>query len=81
MRPDVLQRRYRRARRILLSTTNLVIAATGLIILPVLRAQKPKPSEYAVKAAYLYTFGRFVEWPAEATALKGNSFEICAAWT
>lgn len=26
-----------------------------------------RPSEYQVEAAYLYNFGRFVEWPAKDT--------------
>ena len=31
-----------------------------------LRAQMSTPSEYQVKAAFLYNFGKFVEWPADA---------------
>lgn len=37
-------------------------------------AQK-RPTEYQVKAAYLFNFGRFVKWPASATA--ANDFAIC----
>jgi uncharacterized protein DUF4154 len=40
-------------------------------------AQQPKPSEYQVKAAYLYNFGRFVKWPANIPADKGDSFAVC----
>jgi hypothetical protein len=36
-----------------------------------------KPSEYQVKAAYLYNFGRFVEWPAKVTTATTGSFTIC----
>jgi hypothetical protein len=41
----------------------LVLAATAAV-----RAQSdaPPPTEYEVKAAFLYNFARFVEWPAEA---------------
>jgi hypothetical protein len=46
-------------------------AGTGLL------AQQPKPSEYQVKAAYLYNFGRFVKWPAGISAVKGDSFAVC----
>ena len=46
-------------------------AATGLL------AQQAKPSEYQVKAAYLYNFGRFVKWPAGVAAGKGDSFPVC----
>lgn len=44
---------------------------------PVCGQEKSKPSEYQVKAVYLYNFSRFVEWPSQAPALKTNSFEIC----
>ena len=36
-----------------------------------------KPGEYQVKAAYLYNFGRFVEWPARVTSASTGSFTIC----
>ena len=36
-----------------------------------------KPSEFQVEAAYLYNFGRFVEWPASVTTAKTGSFTIC----
>ena len=36
-----------------------------------------KPGEYQVKAAYLYNFGRFVEWPAKLTTANTGSFTIC----
>ena len=42
-----------------------------------LRAQQTKAAEYAVKATYLYNFSRFVQWPADAGAAKGESFPIC----
>jgi hypothetical protein len=42
---------------------------------PCLHAQRSNPSEYEVKAAYLYDFGKFVAWPANvATA---DDFPIC----
>jgi hypothetical protein len=34
------------------------------------------PTEYQVKAAYLYNFGKFVEWPTRATTSE-SSFNIC----
>jgi hypothetical protein len=42
-----------------------------------LHAQQSKPTEYQVKAAYLYNFGRFVKWPAGVAAGKGDSFPVC----
>jgi hypothetical protein len=53
------------------------IVILALLHIPVLQAQQPKVSEYQVKATYLYNFGRFVQWPANATAAKGDSFSIC----
>jgi hypothetical protein len=62
------------------------LAAAALVwALPVvhcLEAQKSSPTEYEVKAAYLYNFGRFIEWPnQEAPAIvpapPGGSFTIC----
>ena len=41
------------------------------------QAQEPKPNEFQVKAAYLYNFGRFVEWPDQNTLDKSEGFEIC----
>jgi hypothetical protein len=41
---------------------------------PVAQGQNSKPTEYEVKATYLYKFGRFVEWPAK---VESDSFSIC----
>jgi len=41
---------------------------------PSAQGQNSKPSEYEVKATYLYKFGRFVEWPAK---VESDSFSIC----
>jgi hypothetical protein len=50
--------------------------AWALVAAPGLWAQGPKPTDYDVKAVYLYNFGRFVEWPASVTA-KRASFTVC----
>jgi hypothetical protein len=52
-------------------------AACVLFAAPSMRAQQSKLPEYEVKAAYLYNFGKFVEWPAMANTGKDNSFAIC----
>lgn len=36
----------------------------------------PPPTEYQVKAAYLFNFGQFVEWPASTFASAGAPFVI-----
>jgi hypothetical protein len=52
-----------------------------LPVVPSLQAQS-SPTEYEVKATYLYNFGRFTEWPnkewpTRATAPSGGAFTIC----
>src|SRR5580698_1637741 len=42
-----------------------------------LAAQRTGPSEFQVKAAYIYNFGKFVKWPAVAPANQSGSFTIC----
>src|SRR5260370_6569775 len=49
----------------------------ALAVVPSLQAQKSSPTEYQVKAAYLYNFGRFIEWPNNVTAPSGGPFTIC----
>jgi hypothetical protein len=36
-----------------------------------------RPAEYQVKAAYLYGFGRFVEWPSAAAVAGDGAFVLC----
>ena len=50
--------------------------AWALVAVPCLRAQSAKPSDYDVKAAYLYNFGHFVEWPANVASAH-DSFTVC----
>lgn len=54
-----------------------VVLAWTVMGVSSLQAQQSKPTEYAVKAAYLYNFGKFVEWPAIATAANHDPFLIC----
>jgi hypothetical protein len=59
-----------------LSRFMAVVAACVTIGAQGLYGQQVNPTEYEVKAAYLYNFGKFVEWPAKATAAD-NFFSIC----
>jgi len=54
-----------------------VAIAWALVAVPFLRAQGSKPTDYDVKAVYLYNFGRFVEWPPNSAAAKTDAFTIC----
>lgn len=57
------------------SLTALVLVWV-LIAVSCLQAQGAKPTDYDVKAVYLYNFGRFVEWPSSVTA-KSEVFSVC----
>ena len=38
---------------------------------------QPKPTEFDVKAAYLYNFAKFVQWPADAARRDARMFHVC----
>ncbi len=77
---DVLQcappRFVNRARQCRLSQFMALAVAGVLVGASCLHAQQANPTEYEVKAAYLYNFGKFVEWPAKVTAAS-DFFSIC----
>jgi hypothetical protein len=50
--------------------------AFTLFVASCLYAQHAGPTEYQVKAAYLYNFGKFIEWPAKVSA-NDDLFSIC----
>src|SRR6266850_243220 len=60
-----------------LSKFMALAVAWALVGASCLHAQQSKPTEYQVKAAYLYNFGRFVKWPPGLAAGKGDSFAVC----
>ncbi len=49
------------------------------VLLPGSGARASEFDEYAVKAAYLYNFAKFVEWPSEAFADAAAPLSICIA--
>ena len=53
----------------------LVAALVGCAAASAFSQSRP-PTEYEIKAAFLYEFGRFVEWPV-ASRQSGDSFAIC----
>ena len=61
-------------------TLAAVVAAVVAAISAAADAQAPRRSEYEVKAAYLFTFARFVEW-APRPARDDSSFTICILGT
>jgi uncharacterized protein DUF4154 len=57
-------------------------AALGLLLLllPAIHARPTQdngPSEYELKAAFVFNFTKFVEWPGEAFASADAPFKIC----
>jgi YfiR/HmsC-like len=68
-------------RRLFRAVGLIAIASWAFLADPYSHAQQPKASEFQVKAAYLYNFGRFVEWPDENPSDKSQPFEICVLGT
>lgn len=65
--------RHVRPRRLRVSAGKvlaLVLVAAGALTgsVPQARAQSEPPTEYQIKAAFLYNFAKFVEWPADTFA-------------
>jgi len=50
------------------SVTWILGSALALVPVPDLAAQAARPSEYQVKAVFLFNFAQFVDWPPEAVA-------------
>ena len=61
--------------RLLLTAVTLAVICAAIGVPDADPAPLPKPTEYQVKAAYLYNFGKFIRWPAAAG--KNGSFAIC----
>lgn len=56
----------------------VLVAISGLpFAIPSLGGEQPKPTASQVQAAYLYNFGKFVEWPSNAAGAQSNYFNIC----
>ncbi len=54
----------------------MTLAAAILAVALALRAQETAPSEYQLKAAFLYNFAKFIEWPPEAFPEDTSPFAI-----
>lgn len=55
----------------------LSVLATVMLLLGGMRAQTPTAGEYQVKAAFLYNFAKFVEWPPSSFSDASASLQIC----
>jgi hypothetical protein len=55
----------------------MVLAALLLAPLFPARAEERPVAEYEVKAAFVYNFAKFIDWPAESFASETAPFTIC----
>jgi hypothetical protein len=53
------------------------ILACFLALAAALSAQIPRAPEYEIKAAFLYNFAKFVDWPSQAFADSSTPLRIC----
>ena len=53
------------------------VALACTLLASILDGQQSKPTEYQVKAIYLYNFGRFIDWFTALPAAGGDSFAVC----
>ncbi len=57
--------------------TTLFVLFAAAVAATAVSAQSMPPGEYEVKAAFLYHFGQFVEWPSSAFEGNRAPFRIC----
>ena len=55
---------------------NWIAGLALLLVVGGARAQAPPPSEYQIKAAFLFNFAKFVEWPPKAFAEASSPMVI-----
>ncbi|MBZ5669176.1 MAG: YfiR family protein [Acidobacteriia bacterium] len=55
----------------------LLLGLAGIGILGAVSASAQGPSEYQVKAAFLYNFTKFIEWPAGTSRGNGDPLRVC----
>lgn len=66
-----VRRAFRTPWALLLLLLILLVSVSGA------RAQANPPSEYQVKAAFLFNFAKFIDWPSNAFAGPQSPFAIC----
>jgi YfiR/HmsC-like len=54
-----------------------MVALSALAMCSPLRPQGNQPTEYQLKAAFLFNFAKFVDWPAGSFASPQTPFSIC----
>ncbi len=64
----------RGAKRNAMRLLGAIVCAAAIAAIP-LGAQQGRATEAQIKSAYLYSFGKFVDWPSNTAA--ANAFSIC----
>src|SRR2546430_17063877 len=75
----VLRSCYTQMRACCRSSGALVLSIGMLLLDGSTFASQTPSAEYQVKAAFLYNFAKFVEWPAQAFPRANAPFAICLA--
>jgi hypothetical protein len=74
--------KYQTSRAVLDPETRRLFGAWSFLVFmalvapPAAYSQTPPPSEYTVKAAFLFNFAKFVEWPPETFSDPASPFAI-----
>jgi len=56
---------------------SLVALLISLVAPPFASSQGGEPSEYQLKAAFLFNFAKFIEWPEKSFGSPGSPFAVC----
>jgi YfiR/HmsC-like len=59
------------------STLVVLVALTVLGAAPFASPQGSQPTEYQLKAAFLFNFAKFIEWPEKSFGSPGSPFTVC----
>jgi hypothetical protein len=57
--------------------TIFLVVLAPLLGLPCARGQANSPSEYQLKAVFLFNFAKFIDWPPGSLTSPHSSFAIC----
>ena len=65
------------SRRVAPRGAAIAVVVLAMALVPAGRASAAAADEFALKAAFLFNFTRFVEWPTEAFPPADGAFRIC----
>lgn len=72
----VTRQRNERALRLRRGVVGALLTAFGLVATP-LCGDTPHAPEYAIKAAFLYNFALFTQWPEDTHPTEGAALRLC----